>query len=338
MTDPAPGRALAGKSATSSVLPAAAATLCAMISVQSGAAVAVLLFDQVPPAGTAWLRLSFGALLLLLWTRPWARSLPARDLGAAAALGAASAAMTLCSFQAIDSLPLGTVSAVEFLGPLTVALFGSRRPADLLWPVIALAGVLLLTRPWAADANWVGIGFALGAAVGLAGYIVLTQKVADRFTGQQGIALSTTGAALFTGLAVGWGAEGSWWSPRALLISAAAAVLLPIIPHVLETLALRRLTAGAFGTLMSLEPAVGTGIGAIALAQIPDPQQLFGVVLVCVAGIAACRGGARQAEAAPRGDTEPTTQASSGDTEPTAQSCQVNTEPTAQASRVGPTR
>ncbi|MFF7526012.1 EamA family transporter [Streptomyces pseudovenezuelae] len=310
MTDRVSGRAPVGGPDTSSVLPAAAATLCAMISVQTGAAIAVLLFDQVPPAGTAWLRLSFGALLLLLWTRPRIRSLPARDLGAAAALGATSAAMTLCSFQAIDSLPLGTVSAVEFLGPLTVALFGSRRPLDLLWPVVALAGVLLLTRPWAADPNWVGIGFALGAAIGLGGYIVLTQKVADRFTGQQGIALSTTGAALFTGLAVGWGAEGSWWSPRALLISAAAAVLLPIIPHILETLALRRLTTAAFGTLMSLEPAIGTGVGAVALAQIPGPQELFGVALVCVAGIAACRRGARQVQAPAPVHTAPTAQVS----------------------------
>jgi inner membrane transporter RhtA len=349
-----PGSASAGPHARSPALTSAVATLCAMISVQSGAAVAVMLFDQVPPAGTAWLRLSFGALLLLLWTRPRILALPARDLGAAAALGATSSVMTLCSFQAIDSLPLGTVSAVEFLGPLAVAVFGSRRHADLLWPAVALGGVLLLTRPWTTDAEWVGIGFALGAAVGLGGYIVLTQKVADRFPGQQGIALSTTGAALFTGLAVGWSAESSWWNPRALLISAAAAVLLPIIPHVLEALALRHLTAGAFGTLMSLEPAVGTGIGAVALAQIPDPQQLFGVAMVCVAGIGACRNGVRQAEKAPRttevktlGTTEPEAAAQDDHAgltpiapagEPTAQVPPDDRSPSPQVSRVGPSR
>ncbi|MEU1481620.1 EamA family transporter [Streptomyces sp. NPDC005760] len=279
--------------------PAMAATVCAMVSVQTGASLAVPLFGTVSPAGTAWLRLSCAAVILLLWTRPRPGRLPRSGLGAAAALGGASAVMTLCSFQAIDRLPLGTVSAVEFTGPLLVAVVGSRRRADLVWPLLALAGVLLLTRPWEASADWAGIGYALGAAAGLGGYIVLTQRVGDRLPGRQGVALSTAAAAVTTGLvvAVGGGAEADWFGPHVLAVSALAAVLLPIVPHLLELFALRRLTAGAFGTLMSLEPAVATGIGFLVLAQTPDARQLAGVVLVCVAGTAACRGGARGAGA-----------------------------------------
>lgn len=275
--------------------PALAATVCAMVSVQTGASLAVLLFDRVSPAGTAWLRLSCAAVLLLLWTRPRITRLPRRDLGAAAALGGASAVMTLCSFQAIDRLPLGTVSAVEFAGPLLVAVAGSRRRADLCWPLLALVGVLLLTRPWKASADWPGIGFALGAAAGLAGYILLTQHVGDRLTGRQGVALATAAAALCTGVVAGGGAKADWFAPGVLAVTALAAVLLPILPHLLELFALRRLTAGAFGTLMSLEPAVATGIGFVVLSQTPDALQAVGVALVCVAGTAACRSGTRDA-------------------------------------------
>ncbi|WP_409470061.1 EamA family transporter [Streptomyces sp. HC307] len=288
-TAPAPPAASPVRAAA----PAMAATVCAMVSVQTGASLAVPLFDRVSPAGTAWLRLSCAAVLLLVWTRPRIRRLPRRSLGATAALGCASAVMTLCSFQAIDRLPLGTVSAVEFTGPLLVAVVGSRRRADLVWPLLALGGVLLLTRPWEASADWLGIGYALGAATGLGSYIVLTQRVGDRLPGQQGVALSTAVAALCTGVVAGGGAEADWWSPHVLVVSALAAVLLPIAPHVLELFALRRLTAGAFGTLMSLEPAVATGIGFLVLAQTPDAGQLAGVVLVCVAGTAACRSGTR---------------------------------------------
>jgi inner membrane transporter RhtA len=264
-----------------------------MVSVQTGAAVAVLLFDRVTPAGSAWLRLSFGAVMLLLWTRPRVWALPKRELGASAALGLAGAAMTLCSFQAIDRLPLGTVSAVEFLGPLTLAVAGSRKAHDLLGPGLALAGVLLLTQPWSRSADWSGIGWALGAAVGLAGYIVLTQRVADRLAGQQGIALATVAAALATGPVAAPAAEPDWWSVQVLVVSALAALLLPVIPHVLESYALRRLTARAYGTLMSLEPAVGTVIGLVMLAQTPDLRQVVGVVSVCAAGMTACRSGRR---------------------------------------------
>lgn len=270
-----------------------AAAVTAMASVQSGAAIAVILFDRVTPPGTAWLRLSFGALLLLLWTRPRVKRLRGTEYALVTSLGATSATMTLCSFEAISRLPLGTVSAIEFLGPLTISVAGTRRCREIIWSLLGLSGVLLLTHPWTSTADITGVIFGLGAAAGLSGYIILTQRAADKFQGQQGIALSTTAAAIFTGLFAAGRADIDWFTPPVLAISLSSAVLLPVIPHVLESWALRRLTSSSYGTLMSLEPAMGTMVGLVVLAQVPAMWQILGIALVCAAGAGACRHGRR---------------------------------------------
>ena len=157
---------------------------------------------------------------------------------------------------------------------------------------MAGGGVLCLTQPWAAAADPVGVAFALGAAACWAAYILLTQKVGDAVSGLGGLAISMPVAAVVASLVAGPGVVGRL-TPGLLLAGVGLAILLPVVPFSLEMLALRRLTTGAFGTLMALEPGFALVIGFVALHQAPDPVAVLGVGLVVVAGIGAERSGAR---------------------------------------------
>ncbi|WP_447008242.1 EamA family transporter [Saccharothrix isguenensis] len=280
---------------------AGAIAVAAMVCVQSGAAVSTWLFDTAGPMGTAWLRLCFGALFLLVWARPRLRGRTAGDYGVALGLGLVSAGMTICYFQAIDRIPLGTASALEYLGPLVVAFIGLRKWVDVLWPVLAAAGVLVLTNPWSASADLVGIAFGLGAGACLGLYVVLIQKVGDRFSGMDGLAFAVTAAAVCSGFA---GAPQALpaLTPGVIAGAALVALLLPVIPYALEMVALRRLTASSFATLMSIEPAIATVIGFVLLSQAPQFTQLLGIALVITAGIAATRRGSRSEALAPESE------------------------------------
>lgn len=275
--------------------PAWSLAVVAMFSVQIGAAISVGLFDDIGVAGTAWLRITLGAIGFVLIARPRYWQWTLRELRAPIVLGLVSAVMTLAFLAAIDLLPLGTVVAIEFVGPLTVAAIHSRSRRALAWPALALVGVVLLTEPWQGAASLPGIVFAAVAGVGWGLYIVITQHVGDRFTGVDGLAISLPVAALVTavvGLPQAWG----HLTIEVLLVGLAAAVLLPLIPWTLELFALRRLTKAAFGTLMALEPAIALVIGVVVLHQIPVAAQIVGIVLVVLAGVAAERTGHREAE------------------------------------------
>jgi inner membrane transporter RhtA len=284
--------------------PAWSLAVVAMFSVQIGAAISVGLFDDIGVAGTAWLRITLGAIGFILIARPryWQWSL--RELRAPILLGLVSAVMTLAFLAAIDLMPLGTVVAIEFLGPLTVAAINSRSRRALAWPALALVGVVLLTEPWQGAASVAGIAFAAIAGVGWGLYIVITQHVGDRFSGVDGLAISLPVAALVTaavGLPQAWG----HLTLQVLLVGLAAAILLPLIPWTLELYALRRLSKAAFGTLMALEPAIALVIGLVVLHQIPVAAQIAGIVLVVVAGVAAERTGHRDVDL-PDLETPPT--------------------------------
>jgi inner membrane transporter RhtA len=264
----------------------------AMLSVQLGAAISVGLFEEVGVAGTAWLRITIGAIGFVLIARPrywrWSR----QELRAPILLGVVSAGMTLSFLAAISLLPLGTAVAIEFLGPLTVATIHSRSRRALAWPALALAGVVLLTEPWQGTPSLLGIGFAVISGVCWGLYIVITQHVGDRFSGVDGLAISLPVAALvtmFIGLPQAWG----HMTLEVLLVALGAAVLLPLIPWTLELYALRRLTKAAFGTLMAIEPAIALAIGIVVLRQIPNGPQVVGMGCVVLAGIAAERTGQR---------------------------------------------
>lgn len=273
--------------------PAWSLAVVAMLSVQFGAALSVLLFPMVGVAGTVWLRLTIGAVLFLLWVRPRVSSWRPRTVRVPVLLGVVSGLMTLSFMAAVDRLPLGTVVAIEFLGPLLVAARRSPSRSALTWPLLALVGVLALTEPWTGATDLLGIVFALGSAVAWATYILLTQHVGDRFTGVDSLAISTPVAALTTAV-LGVPQALGHIDGQVLLIALAAALLLPLIPYTLELYALRRMTAAAFGTLMALEPAFGWLIGAIALHQRAGAPQLIGLALVVMAGIGAARIGGRQ--------------------------------------------
>jgi inner membrane transporter RhtA len=263
-----------------------------MLSVQLGAALSVGMFPAVGTSGSAWLRLTFGALMFLAWARPRLTSWTLRELRIPLLLGVVTGLMTLAFLAAVDRLPLGTTVAIEFLGPLTVAVVRSHERRALVWPVLALVGVLALTEPWTGDVDLVGVALAILAGTGWGVYIVLTQHVGDRFAGVDGLAISIPVAAVvaaFFGVPQAWGAI----TAQVLGLAFVTAVLMPLVPYTLELLALRRLTTAAFGTLMALEPALGVLMGVLILAQVPNALQAVGVALVVVAGIGAERGGHR---------------------------------------------
>jgi inner membrane transporter RhtA len=273
--------------------------VAAIVCVQLGLAASVGLFDDVGPAGAAALRLAWAGLLLLVLVRPRPSAFSRRGLVASAVLGIVTAAMTLCFMEAVARLPLGTASALEFLGPLGVAVARGRGAAKV-WPAIAAAGVLALTEPWHGAAAADGIAFALAAAVGWAAYIVLTQTVGDEVAGIQGLAVSMPIAGVVA-LLVAHPDPAVALAPALVLAGIALAVLLPMIPFALEMLALRRLTTTAFGTLMSLEPAVALIVGLVALHQTPALGAVVGIMFVVVAGVGAQRGGARRSAVGPLG-------------------------------------
>lgn len=268
-----------------------AMAICAMFSVQLGLAATTGLFDRIGPEGAAWLRLGWAGLLFLVLLRPWRLRLTRSGLAACVALGVVTAGVTMLFMAAVARLPLGTASALEFLGPLGVAIVHGRG-ANKVWAVVAAAGVVLLTEPWHGGTDPVGVAYALAAAVCWAGYIVLTQRVGDSVAGIAGLSVSMPVAALVTTLVAAPSVAGklSW---ELVLIGLGLALLVPVIPFTLEMLALRRLTASAFGVLMCLEPGFAMLIGLVALHQVPGAGAVLGVALVVLAGIGAERTGAR---------------------------------------------
>ncbi|MGS0684508.1 EamA family transporter [Nakamurella sp. GG22] len=274
-------------------VPPWALAVVAMLSVQLASALSVNLISAVGPAGTAWLRLSLGALMFLVLARPPLRAIRRRDIPALLGLGVTTGLVTIAFLAAIERIPLGTAVAIEFLGPLTVAAVRSHNKRALAWPALALLGVVLLTEPWQGDINAAGIGFAALAAIGWATYILLTQRVGDRFAGLGGLTITVPIAALTAAIA-GIPQSAGDLTLGIVAVAAAVAVLHPVLPFAFELLALRHMTPTAFGTLMALEPAIGVLLGIMVLHQTPTAVQITGVVLVVIAGTAAQRGGRRR--------------------------------------------
>jgi inner membrane transporter RhtA len=282
----------------------------AMCCVQLGLAVSVGLVDRLGPGGVAWLRLACAALLVVMFTRPWRLRFSAAALRTCTWLGVATAGMTILFMAAAERLPLGTAVALEFLGPLGVAV-ARGTGASRLWAVVAGAGVLALTEPWHGQTDVPGILFALGAATCWAVYILLTQRAGDEVAGVHALAVSMPVAAIVATITVGPSTFGHL-DPALLLAGFGLALLLPVVPFSLEMLALRRLSAAAFGTLMCLEPAIGLAVGLVFLGQVPGPPAILGIALVVAAGIGATRTGGRTA--AP-GDPEALRTPSNADTD-----------------------
>jgi len=253
-----------------------------------GATVARHLFAFLGPAGTVFLRVAFGAGILLAIARPrWPR-FDARQWRAIVLFGLIVAGMNLCFYEAIARIPLGVAVTIEFVGPLGVAIAGSRRPLDLVWAAMAAAGVALLSFI-GGTVTTTGLLFALGAAAGWASYIVISQRVGRMVPGGDGLgfALAVGALALLPfGIA---GAGGELLNVRNLGIGLVVAILSSAVPFSLEFAALRRLSRQLFGILMSLEPAMGAAAGFFFLGQQLSLRDVVAIGLVIVASAGATR-------------------------------------------------
>jgi inner membrane transporter RhtA len=269
-----------------------------MLSVQVGLAIAVTLIDRVGVEGAAWLRLAWAGVLMLVIVRPRAAAFTRSTFLACVALGVVTASVTMLFMAALDRIPLGTASALEFLGPLGVAVVHGKGSARLVWPGLAGLGVILLTEPWQGTVDPVGVLYALAAAACWACYILLTQRVGDEVAGLKGLAVSMPVAGVVATIVVGPSVF-ERMTPQILLIGVGLAIMLPVVPFALEMLALRRLTTAAFGTLMALEPAFAMIVGLVILDQVPGSAGVVGICLVVAAGVGAARTGARRPTAVP---------------------------------------
>lgn len=269
-------------------VPPTGLVLVAIASTQLGAALAKTLFEDLGPTGTVLLRVGFAAVALVALWRPGLRRWARRDLALAALFGVALAGMNLSFYGAIERLPLGVAVTLEFSGPLAVALFGSRRALDVLWAVLAAAGIVLLADP-AGALDAVGVALALLAGVFWASYILLSRRAGQAFPGGTGLALAMSlGAIVLVPVGVA-GAGAALLDPRALAVGAAVALLSSAIPYSLELEALRRLPPRVFGVLMSIEPAVAALVGFAVLGEILGLREVAAIVLVVVASVGATR-------------------------------------------------
>jgi inner membrane transporter RhtA len=264
--------------------------VASMSCVQLALALSVHLFDRLGPVGVAGLRLGWAGVILLALVRPRLSHFTRRDLLACGVLGAVTAGLMVLFTLAIARIPLGTASALEFLGPLTVSLC-SRGGGHRRWAVPAAGGVILLTQPWHGGADPAGIMLALAAGACWGAYILLTQHVGDRVTGLSGLAVSMPVAGLIAMVVAAPSLGRVTWQLLAVMLGLAA--LHPVITFILEFRSLRRLTIRAFGTLMSLEPAIALLAGLVVLGQVPGTSAAVGIILVVVAGAGAARAGGR---------------------------------------------
>lgn len=251
----------------------------AAVSPQLGAALAVTLFGELGPAGAAFLRLAFAAAILWAIWRPRL----AGDLRLAAAFGVSLGLMNWTFYEAIARLPLGIAVTIEFAGPLSVAVVASRRPLDVLWVVLAAAGIWLLIGPTGGSLDPLGVVFALIAAVCWAAYIHLNQRTGAAFRGGSGLAIAMVVGALVVLPAGVLQADGALLRPELLGSAIVVAILSSVVPYSLDVEALRRLPAAVFGVLMSLDPAIAALIGFLLLGQALGPVEVLAIALVVVA-------------------------------------------------------
>ena len=279
-------------------VPAPALVIVAVLSVQLGAAVAKSLFDDLTPTGVVALRLVFGGLVLGLLFRPRIQNRPRGELRLAVAFGLVLVSMNLCFFQALDRIPLGIAVTLEFIGPLGVALIGSRRSSDFLWVAMAASGIALLAPGIGEGLDAAGVAFALAAGAFWGAYILLGVRVGKAFAGPTGLVLAM-GVGACVALPLGVATAGSSLLEPALLAAGfGVAVLSSAIPWSLELEALRRLPTQVFGVLMSLEPAIGALVGFVVLGERLGIRAVTAIALVVAASAGAARG-ARTAPAPP---------------------------------------
>jgi inner membrane transporter RhtA len=281
---------------TQSVLVSVTLVTLGMVFTQTGASFAKGLFPHVGAAGATTLRLTLAALVLLLVFQPWRQRLDGRQWRAVLLYGAVMGAMNLFFYAALASIPLGVAVALEFTGPLAVALAGSRKPLDFAWIVLAVAGLALLLplgQP-SGDIGVVGVLLALAAGACWAGYIIFGQR-AGTGGGPHITALGVSVAAVIA-LPFGLATAGpALLDPAILPLAFGVALLSSAIPYALDMVALPHIPSRLFGILMSGQPALGALSGFIILHETLSPFQLAGISAVIIASIGATATIARNA-------------------------------------------
>ena len=269
-------------------VPAPGLVIAGIASVQVGAAFATKLFDHFGPAGTVLLRVLFAAVVLCAISRPSPRNHSAADLRLAAVFGLCLAFMNLSFYEALDRINLGIAVTLEFVGPLGVALAGSRTRLDVLWAALAAAGVVLLGGVGTPDLT--GMMFALVAGALWASYILLNARVGRAFSGGGGLAMAMAIGTLPL-IPIGIADAGSsLLDPGLLAVAFGVAMLSSVVPYSLELEALRRIRAHVFGVLMSLEPAMAALAGFVVIGQSLSALEVVAIALVVTASAGATRG------------------------------------------------
>lgn len=281
----ATGNATGARAAGSGVVLAAGVTVSGIVAVQAGASVAADLFGRISPTGVVFLRQSIAALVLCLWRRPRLGGLDSGQWRSAVVFGVVLAGMNCSMYQAIARMPLALAVTIELLGPLALSVVLAGRRVDLLWSAMAVAGVLLLRFSSIGRASAVGMVFAVLAAAGWATYLVLAERMGDRFEGVEGVTLALGIAAVITG-------------PIALAENGARLLAMPTIgrgfvvallsavaPFCCDAWAIRRLRAHAMSLLNVISPAIAALIGGLILDQPVTPPQALGITIVIAAAL-----------------------------------------------------
>ena len=270
-------------------LPPISLVLLSMGSIQLGTAIAKGMFDTVGPMGMVFLRISFAAVVLIILWRPRLTEDIRSHYGLVILFGLTMAALNVCFYYSLVRIPLGVAVALEFIGPLGVALFNSRQRLDWLWIFLASVGIILLAPLEGSRLDPVGVGLALLAGSFWAAYILLAARIGRLFKGGEGLALSL-GVATVILLPLGIGSAG--WvltRPSILFVGFWVAMFSSVVTYSLAVEALKRLPVNVFGVLMSLEPAIATLLGLIILGEVLAFREITAVLLVTIAAVGASK-------------------------------------------------
>ncbi len=266
-----------------------------------GPAFAVLLFAAVAPLGVAWLRIASAAVVFALWRRPWRyfRAAGRQAQRTIVTLGVVLALMNVCFYLAIDRLPLGTVGAIEFLGPIGLAAAGMRTRRNFAALALAAAGVYVLTDVRIAGAP-LGFLFAFANCALFMLYVVLGHRIAGE---GGGVGIDRLGAAMLVAMVAALpigiaDAAPAFSHPLLLAAGIGVGISSSVIPYVCDQLAMARLPRATFALLLALLPATASAIGILVLHQMPTMAELGGIALV-IAGVALHRESGAEARAAP---------------------------------------
>jgi inner membrane transporter RhtA len=259
-----------------------------ILSVQFGAGIAKDLFDEVTPTAMVWLRLVTSAVVLGLLARPALRGRTRDDWLVALGFGVSLGVMNWAIYQSFARIPLGLAVTIEFVGPLTLAMLGSRRARDLVWVGLAGLGVALLGFA-PGDLDLAGVAFALVAGAAWAAYILLSARTGRHWPGLDGLAVASVIATLLLAPLAVISAGAGLVDLRILALGAAVGLLSSVIPYSFEITALRSIRPALFSVLMSLEPAAAALAGAVVLREFLTPSQLLAMACVVVASVGATR-------------------------------------------------